>query len=131
MDVAPNVGGLSQEIAELRHQGIEVDDENDPAPDNYQPTETSTQAIGKWVTPTILPRRLDVNCYNTKGVWRQNSGQKISEMTEISLFKIAFPEQLVRVVLIPETNEEIAGDSITLQDFYVFLGCHFFMAYFE
>ena len=25
-DVAPNIGGLSQEIAELRHQGIEVHD---------------------------------------------------------------------------------------------------------
>ena len=26
--VAPNIGGLSQEIVELRHQGIEVDDDN-------------------------------------------------------------------------------------------------------
>ena len=25
VDVAPNVGGFSQEIAELSHQGIEVD----------------------------------------------------------------------------------------------------------
>ena len=52
-------------------------------------------------------------------------------MTELSLFKIAFPEKWVRGVLIPETNEEIAGDGITLQEFYVFLGCHFFMACFE
>ena len=27
-DVAPNVGGISQEITELRHQGIEVDSDN-------------------------------------------------------------------------------------------------------
>ena len=44
---------------------------------------------------------------------------------------MALPEQCVRGVLIPATNEEISGDDITLLDFYVFLGCHIFMAYFE
>ena len=38
-DVAPNFNGeILQEIAELCHQGIEVDDENDPAPENAQPS---------------------------------------------------------------------------------------------
>ena len=38
-DVATNVkGGISQEIAELRQQGIEMDDKNEPAPDNAQPS---------------------------------------------------------------------------------------------
>ena len=41
-DVAPNVGGLSQEIAELCHQGIEVDDGNDPAPENAQSNAPAT-----------------------------------------------------------------------------------------
>ena len=33
-DVAPNVGGLLQETSELRHQGIEVNDNNEPSPEN-------------------------------------------------------------------------------------------------
>ena len=34
-DVAPNVNrGRSEEIAEIYHQGIEVYDDNEPAPDN-------------------------------------------------------------------------------------------------
>ena len=34
-DVAPNVnGGLSQEIVELRQQGIEVDNDNETPPEN-------------------------------------------------------------------------------------------------
>ena len=46
-DVAPNVnGGLSQEIAELRQKGIKVDDNNDPATDNAQPSAPATQTIG-------------------------------------------------------------------------------------
>ena len=110
-----NVGGLSQENAELRHQGIEVDDDNDPAPQNSQPSAPATQTIGRWVTPTIFPRRADMNCHNTKGVWRQHSWLKNSEMTELSLFRMASPEQWVTDILIPETNEEISGDNITLK----------------
>ena len=52
-------------------------------------------------------------------------------MTELSLFRMAFPEQWVGGVFIPETNKEISGGDITLQEFYVYLGCHFLMACFE
>ena len=100
-DVAPNVGGLLQEIAELRHQGIEVDNSNEPAPENAQPTAPAAQTIGQWVTPTILPRQANMNCHNIKGVRRKHSWPKIYEMTEISLFRMAFPEQWGRDVLIP------------------------------
>ena len=67
-DVAPNVGGLLQDISELRHQGIDMDKNNEPPPENAQPNSPETQTIGQWVTPTIFPRRADVNCHNTKGV---------------------------------------------------------------
>ena len=72
-----------------------------------------------------------MNYHNTKGAWRQHSWQKFSEMTEISLYTMAVPEQCMRDVLIPETNEEISVDDITLKDFYVYSGCHFFVACFE
>ena len=73
-DITPNVnGGLSEEIVELRQQGIGVENNNEPAPENAQPSAPSTQTIGQWVTPTICPRRADVNCRDTKGVWRLHS----------------------------------------------------------
>ena len=132
VDVVPNVNrGLLQEIAELRHQGIEVDGNNGPSPKNDHPIGPATQTIGQWVTPTICPGRADVNCHNNKGVWRLHIWLKFSEITELSLFRMALPEQWVRGVLIPATDEEILGDNITLQELYVFLGCHFFMACFE
>ena len=71
-----------------------------------------------------------MNYHNTKGVWRLHSKPKFFEITELPLFRMEFPYQLVRDVLIPETNKEVAGDDITLQEFYVYLGCHFFMACF-
>ena len=72
-----------------------------------------------------------MNYRNTKSVWRLHSWSKISDVTELSLFRVEFPEKLVRDVLIPATNEEIAGDDITLKEFYVYLVCHFFVACFE
>ena len=69
VDFVVNVnGGLLQEIAKLRHQGIDMDDKNEPSPENAYPSAPATQTIGRWVSPTICPRRADVNCYNTKGV---------------------------------------------------------------
>ena len=72
-----------------------------------------------------------MNCHNTKGVWRLHSWPKISEMTDLYIFRMAFPEQWGRGVLIPATNEEISGENITLQEFYVHLGCPFFVECFE
>ena len=72
-----------------------------------------------------------MNCHNTKGVWRLHSWPKISMMTDLSLFRMALHEKWVRGVLIPETNKEISGDDSNLQEFYVYLGCHFLMACFE
>ena len=40
-------------------------------------------------------------------------------------------EKWVRDILIPATNEEISGYKIILQEFYVYLGLHFFMTCFE
>ena len=37
-----------------------MDDDNDPAPENAQPSASATHTIGKWVTPTICTRRVDV-----------------------------------------------------------------------
>ena len=105
-DAVPNINeGISQEIAELRHRVIEMDDENDPDPKNAHPSTPANQTIGQWVTPTICPRRADVNCRNTKGVWRLHSWPENSEMTELSLFRMEFHGQWFRDVLIPETKE--------------------------
>ena len=47
---------------------------------------------------------------------------------EIYIFRMVLPEKWVRGILIPETNKEIVGTDINLQQFYMYLGSHFFMA---
>ena len=53
-------------------------------------------------------------------------------MEELALFRMCFPEQWAKDVLIPATNKQItSGNELTLSEFYRYLGCHFYMACFE
>jgi hypothetical protein len=86
--------------------------------------------VGEWVTPTICARK-EANRSNRKGTWKNYSWKVISEMDELAQFHMCFPKKWVKDVLIPATNANIGGDPINLFEFYVFLGCHFYMASFE
>ncbi|KAL7504256.1 hypothetical protein ACHAXN_002514, partial [Cyclotella atomus] len=120
---------LAQEVAELRQQGIEVDDDNEPAPEKAQPTPQTTAQVGEWITPTVCARRQQ-NCSNRKGSWKNYSWEVISKMDELAQFRMCFPEKYARDVLVPATNKNIEGDPLCLSEFYVWLGCHFYMACF-
>ena len=52
-------------------------------------------------------------------------------MSEFDLFRMCFPDNYIWEVVVPRTNMYIDGLNMTLQDFYVWLGYHFFMACFE
>ncbi len=51
-------------------------------------------------------------------------------MNELDLFRMCFFEPFVSDVIIPETNKFL-GMPMTLQEFYVWLRCIFYMACFE
>ena len=93
-DVAAHIRGvLTEEIAELIKQGIEVDYDNEPAPENAQPTpNTTVPVLGSWVTPTTCPRRADPNYRNSRGTLKQSSWAKIRDMDELELFRLCLPE---------------------------------------
>ena len=64
------------------------------------------------------------------GMWRYHSWNVVSQMTKLELFWLAFPEQYIKDHVIPATNAKITH-KITLSEFYIWLGCNFFMACFE
>ena len=53
----------------------------------------------------------------------------IANMSELDLFWMCFPEEYIADVLIPETNKGLQR-KMDLHDFYVFLGCIFYMSCF-
>ena len=66
-----------------------------------------------------------------QGGWKHHAWQKIKEINKLALFRMCFPEDWVRDVVIPASNPEIEGEDMTLRELYVYLGCHFLMACFE
>ena len=52
-------------------------------------------------------------------------------MSGFGLFRMCFPNNYIWEVVILMTKRYIDGPNMTLQDFYVWLGCHLFMACFE
>ena len=52
-------------------------------------------------------------------------------MSEFDLFRMFFPDKYIWEVFVPMANRYIGGPNMNQQDFYVWLGCHFFMAGFE
>ena len=127
-NVTPNI--TRAEIDELRQQGIEVDDDNEPAPENAIPEPPATTQVGEWITPIICPRR-EQNVANRKGNWKNFAWSVIAEMDELAAFRMCFPEKWVTGVLIPATNKNLSGDPMDLHEFYVFLGCHFYMCCYD
>ncbi len=126
-DAFQNVGEGGVDIDDLHRQGIEVDDDNEPAPENNEPTARGTN--GSWEKPTMCPRRM-ANIANNKGKFNSHRWEDIAEMNELYLFRMCFPEQFVLDVIIPQTNKNL-GTPIDLHEFYVWLGCIFYMACFQ
>jgi len=124
-DVVPNVGEGGVDVDDLRRQGIEVDDDNEPAPENAEPT-AMNPGNGRFEKPTVCPRRM-ANINNSKGKFNSHRWEVIAEMNELDLFRMCFPEQFVIEVIIPQTNQNLATP-INLQEYYVWLGCIFYMA---
>ena len=52
-------------------------------------------------------------------------------MDELALFRVCFPEDWVKNALLPASNAEIVDPTMDLLEFYIWLGCQFFMACFE
>ena len=121
------IGNL--EIGELTADGIQVDDEG-PAPENAVEQAPAVGEVGKWEAPLICVRRNNNAIKDTVGRWADKSWTQVGMMTELAIFRMTFPEQYIKSVVIPATNAHLPGERLTLNEFYVWLGCRFFMACF-
>ena len=66
-----------------------------------------------------------------KGGMKKHSWSSFAEMLVFDLFRMSLPENFICEVVIPMTKNYFEGPHMTLQDFYVWLGFHFFMSGFE
>jgi hypothetical protein len=128
-NVVPNVFGGDEEIQQLRAKGIKVDDDNQPLPDEAIAAPQPTTATYSYDKPTFCPRGVD-QMPNSKGIWVNHRWDEIAAKSEFELFRMTMPEQYIRDVVLPATNVFLTK-TLTISEFYKWLGCHFFMACFQ
>ncbi|KAL3809499.1 hypothetical protein ACHAXA_009735 [Cyclostephanos tholiformis] len=131
VNVVCNVGnGVADEVLELRAQGLEVNDDNEPLDEGTgAPPPLEYNGPHNFTVPTHCPRR-ERNMIDERGKWVSHRWDEIASMSEFELFRMAFLEDFVKDVIIPRTNDNL-GSPLMLGEFYKWLRCNFFMACFQ
>ena len=70
---------------DLQFQGVEIDDNHEPAVKNAGPPSTIDLSGGRWIKPAICPRRA-LNVSDSPGSWSNNTWSQIADMDELALF---------------------------------------------
>ena len=91
-------------MVELRRQGIDIEDDNIPAPDNVPLQVENTTGTGDWrIEGNICPRKAG-NLQNYFASFRNYSHDSILCKSLLQLFLVMSPEDYLEEVLIPKAN---------------------------
>ena len=117
----------NEEINELRGEGIEVDDDNEPAPENV-PTQQADElpVYSEWGWNGLEVRRQN-NIQNHPPSYKGKSEATMGGMSYLDWFLFLFPLQFFKDHVIKSANEKLRT-KLTFSEFVVFLGCILFMA---
>ena len=118
-----------EDIALVRGQGIMVDDDNEPAPEN-EPTvnETTNSVFGDWDHFTgICPRKMEA-IPNTSPRMIHFSLDAVVKPTKLQLFELLFPKKFIFETILPAINDRIEGNAVMFREFLQWLGIWFTMA---
>ena len=114
-------------MVELRRQGISIDDDNDPAPENVPQKGENTTRTGNWTREGIICPRKAGNLQNYFASIRNYSHDAILRISLLHLFLVMFPEEYLEEVLIPETNKGMSVP-MDIQEYMQWVGCLIYMA---
>ena len=120
-------GNVNDDIVRIRMQGLEVDDDNDPAPENI-PTATnipSDSPFTGWTGSTNGFDNRRSNNHKYKGPRMISPRISNSKLTFSLTFLLCY---YIKTVLIVETNKTLEGHALTFGEFLVFLGLWYLMA---
>ena len=95
-------------MVDLRRQGISIDDDNDPAPENVPRQGENTTCTDNWRREGIIFPRKAGNLQNSFASFRQYSHDAILCMSLLQLFLVMFLEDYHEELLIPKTNKGLS-----------------------
>ena len=122
----------SEDMADLRHQGIAVNDDNDPAPKNIPDTKNiplpQLEEENLWRSEGIICPSQSKQLHNKYAAFKNYSREELMKMTELELFLILFPVEYLKEILIPETNNLLKNpmdpvEFIRWMVYWLYMGC--------
>ena len=120
--------GSREDIINLRNQGFQVDDDNDPVEENIPDTSVDAQVEDKptyndWGCNGIDPRKVDGCDTNRKAKIKLLGSQ---ELTFTGWFLLFFPESYITNVILPNTNKNL-DLKLSLGEFLRYIGIWLFI----
>ncbi len=108
-----------------------MDDDNEPHSEDAIPAPADTKGMWyEYTVPTYCPRQANNDLVDSPGRWVHHRWDEIAEKSKLDIFRMCMPEDFIREVILPATNVHLFP-RLTMQEFYKWLGCHFFMSCFQ
>ena len=107
---------------ELQRQGITINNDNYPAPENVPQQGENTTRTDNWRRAGIICPRKAGNLQNSFASFRHYSHDAILLMSLLQLFLVMLPEEYLEEVLIPNTNRGLSVP-MDLQEYIQWVGC--------
>ena len=126
----PALEGLAYDIQRLRAEGYDVDDDNEPAPENT-PTEAASgdHAIyDDWGFSGICQRRAEQLGCEAARLRSVTCETVMSGLDILTMFMMFLPKAFFESVLLVETNKMIQGHPVTFGEFLQFVGIWLYMS---
>lgn len=123
-------GGLDSEIVRLRAEGYEVDDDNEPAPENT-PTQAAlseSAVYGEWGVSGVCQRRSDGLRCDAARLLNVRTETVTSGLDILAMFIMFLPRTFIENVVLVESNKHIEGQPITFGEFLQFVGMWLYMS---
>ena len=95
-----------EDMADLRRQGINVNNENDPAPKIFLTLEniplTQLEEDNSWISEVIICSRQWNNLLNTNAPFKKYTHEEVMKMTNLELFLVLFYVTYLKKIPISE-----------------------------
>ena len=96
----------SEDMADLRRQGIAVNNDNDHAPENIPVPRniplTQLEEENSWRYEVIICPRQSNNLHNNYAAFKNYTREEVMKMTNLELFLILFPVDYLKEIPIPK-----------------------------
>jgi len=114
-----------EDIESFQRQGIAIDDDNQPAPENAVPDAEPPEAA-IWKEDSIICPRLANNCPDHGASFRTHSLEEVGRMSKLDLFLMMFPVGFLVDTVIVKANE-VLDKPMDLSEMVRWIGCWFYM----